>query len=260
MPPVPRSSPTPASPVAPVSDSLLADPERLELRAPAYAASLGRTVVVAPHPDDESLACGGLLALLARAGVEAHVVVVADGSASHVGSTAFPPSRLAALREAEVREAVRRLGHGERTHLLNLPDGAVPMPGADDFAPAVVALRALIEALQPETLVLPWRRDPHPDHVAAWHIADAAAPVGVRRLEAPVWAWHRGGPDAAPRADEATAWRLDISPVLAEKAAAIAAHVSQVTGLISDADEAFTLTPELLAPFERTWELYMDAA
>ncbi len=242
-----------------MSDSLLSDPERLELRPPAYAATLGRTVVIAPHPDDESLACGGLLALLARAGVEAHVVVVADGSASHVGSTAFPPDRLAALREVEVREAVRMLGHAERTHLLKLPDGNVPLPGTDGFAPAVVALRALLETLHPETLVLPWRRDPHPDHVAAWHIADAAAPAGARRLEAPVWAWHRGGPDAAPRADEATAWRLDIAPVTVDKAAAIAAHASQTSGLISDATEAFTLTPGLLAPFERAWELYVEA-
>ncbi len=246
--------PHPSSP----TDSLLADPERLELRPPAYAASLGRTVVIAPHPDDESLACGGLLALLARAGVEAHVVVVADGSASHVGSTAFPPDRLVQLREVEVREAVRLLGHGERTHLLGLPDGAVPAAGADGFAPAVVALRDLLETLSPKTLVLPWRRDPHPDHAAAWHIADAAAPAGVRRLEAPLWAWHRGGTDAAPRPDEATAWRLDVSPVLTEKAAAIAAHASQTTGLISDADAAFTLTPDLLAPFERAWELYVE--
>lgn len=239
-------------------DSLLDRPEHHPLRPASSAADLGRTVVVAPHADDESLACGGLLALLARQGVEAHVVVVTDGAASHVGSAAFPPKRLAALRAAEVSEAVRRLGHGERTYVLGLPDGAAPLPGQPGFDAAVDVLRDLLARLAPATLVLPWRHDPHPDHVAAYLLADAAAPAGVRRIEVPVWAWHRG--DRPPAADTHTAWRLDVSSVRAEKAAAVAAHVSQTTALIADADEAFTLTPELLAPFERDWELFVEEA
>ncbi len=237
-------------------DHFLDTPERHPLRPAASAADLGRTVVIAPHADDESLACGGLLALLARQGVEAHVVVVTDGAASHVGSAAFPPERLAALREVEVREAVRLLGHAERTHLLRLPDGSSPLPGQPGFDAAADVLRDLLATLAPDTLVLPWRHDPHPDHVAAYLLADAAAPAGVRRIEVPVWAWHRG--DRPPLAPGQTAWRLDVSDVRAEKAAAIAAHASQTTGLISDADEAFTLTPELLAPFQRTWELFVE--
>lgn len=237
-------------------DDLLDAPERHPLRAAAAAADFGRTVVVAPHADDESLACGGLLALLAQQGVEAHVVVVTDGAASHVGSAAFPPARLAALREAEVREAVRRLGHGERTYALGLPDGAAPRPGDAAFDDAADALRGLLAQIAPVTLVLPWRHDPHPDHVAAYLLVDAAAPAGVRRIEVPVWAWHRG--DRPPTADTHAAWRLDVSSVRAEKAAAVAAHVSQTTALIADAADAFVLTPALLAPFERDWELYLE--
>ena len=239
--------------------SLLTDPARLDLRPADYAQALGRTVVVAPHPDDESLACGGLLALLSRAGIEAHVIVAADGSASHPGSVAFPPARLAALREVEVREAVRLLGHSERTHTLGLPDGAVPLPQAPGFSPAVDAMRALVREIAPQTIVLPWRRDPHPDHVATWHIAQAALDgLDVRQVEVPIWTWHRGAHDAAPRTDEATAWRLDVSSVTTEKAAAVAAHASQTTGLIQDSPDGFRLTPDLLEPFERPYEVYLD--
>ncbi len=46
-----------------------------------------RAVMVAPHPDDEVLAVGGLLALLARAGAEVRVVAVTDGTASDGGSS-----------------------------------------------------------------------------------------------------------------------------------------------------------------------------
>ena len=241
-----------------MSDALLAAAERLELRPAAVAGALGRTVVVAPHPDDESLACGGLLALLARQGAEAHVVVMTDGAASHPGSAAFPPDRLAGLREVEAREALRRLGHGERIAFLGLPDGNVPAPGTEAFARAVVALRETLEALAPETVVLPWRHDPHPDHQAVWRIADAAlAPMAspVRRLEVPIWAWHRGD---APALDPASAWRLDVASVLVDKAAAVAAHASQTTGLVRDSPDGFTLTPDLLVPFERGWEVYID--
>lgn len=238
--------------------SLLDAPERHPLRPAGYAATLGRTVVVAPHADDESLACGGLLALLARQGVRAHVVVVTDGAASHPGSTAFPPDRLAALRDAEVRHAVRILGHGERTHALGLPDGATPAPGTPAFDAAAEALRRLLADLAPETVVVPWRRDPHPDHVATWQLAHAARVPSARWIEVPVWAWHRGDAGTAPRADEATAWRLDVSSVLGVKATAVAAHASQTTGLIADSPDGFVLTPALLAPFERPWELFLD--
>jgi len=238
--------------------SLLAEPERHELRPAAFAATLGRTVVVAPHADDESLACGGLLALLARAGVEAAVVVVTDGAASHPGSRAFPPERLRAQREAEAREAVRVLGHGGRVYLLGLPDGAVPAPASDAFAEAAGRLAALLAEIGPETVVAPWRRDPHPDHEAAWHLAWSVRDPSARWIEAPVWAWHRGGDRAAPQDHEATAWRLDVSSVLDVKAAAVAAHASQTTGLIADSPAGFVLTPDLLAPFRRPYELYLD--
>lgn len=74
----------------------------------------GRAVLVlAPHPDDESLGCEALLAhAFARptANFRAHVVCLTDGAASHPGSEAVSPSRLAAIRRLELRAAIIRLG------------------------------------------------------------------------------------------------------------------------------------------------------
>ena len=54
-----------------------------------------RAVVVAPHPDDEVLSVGGLLAQLADIGARIEVIAVTDGTASHDGSTEWPAERLA---------------------------------------------------------------------------------------------------------------------------------------------------------------------
>ena len=67
-------------------------------------------IVVAPHPDDESLACGGLIADACRQGLRGKVVIVSDGAGSHPNSKAYPPDRLRSLREEEAKQAGAELG------------------------------------------------------------------------------------------------------------------------------------------------------
>jgi LmbE family N-acetylglucosaminyl deacetylase len=89
-------------------------------------------IVVAPHPDDESLACGGLIADACRQGVRGKVVIFSDGSGSHPNSKACPPDRLASLREEEARQAGAELGlKPEEMLFLRLPDRFVPYRGED---------------------------------------------------------------------------------------------------------------------------------
>lgn len=236
--------------------SLLDAPERHPLSPPDAVRALGTTVVLAPHADDESLGAGGMLALLADAGQAAHVVVATDGSRSHPGSRAFPPARLAALREAEAAEAAAALGHAGRVHFLRHPDCGLPVPGTDAFEHAADDLATLVAQLGADTLVVPWRRDPHCDHEAVWRLAWARRDASVRWIEYPVWAWTR--PETAPTTADAAAWRLDVSHVQARKAAAIAAHRSQYAGVITDSPSAFQLPDAMLAHFRRPWELFLD--
>ena len=235
----------------------LAHPERVELRAPTAAGALGRTVVLAPHADDESLGCGGLLALLADAGLGPRVLVVTDGTRSHPNSAAYPAPRLRALREAEARAACTELGAS--VGFLGHADCGLPAPGERAFCDAAEALAAHLAAA--DTVLVPWRRDPHCDHEATWRLARAAVAEldrPVRWLEYPVWAWTRVGQPEAPRAGEARAWRLDVSGVLDRKRRAVAAHRSQTTPLIDDDPEGFCLAPEMLAVFDRPYELFLE--
>ena len=248
--------------VATPAGSPLAAPEALPLLPPTSVESFGPTLVVAPHPDDESLGCGGTIALMARAGLPVHVLFVSDGTGSHRDSPTYPPERLRALRETEAREALARLGlPGNAAIFLRLPDRFVPWEGQPGFDTAVAAVALLLRERQPATILVPWRGEHHCDHVASWQIVRAAAAQQTPRprlLEYPIWLWERTVTHRDPTAREVVGWRLDIGPVFERKRAAIEAHRSQLTDLIADAQFAFRLEPDFLANFARPWELFLE--
>lgn len=183
-----------------------------------------RAVIVAPHPDDEVLACGGLLQLLAGLGREVLLVAVTDGDASHPGSTLWPQERLRSERPTESALALAALGWPQaQWQRLQLPDGAV--------ARHAEALRAMLEALlRPgDTVLTTWRLDGHPDHEACgWASAAASSSCGARLVEMPVWMWHWAAPGDA-RVPWHRARRLELpEDVLARKRAAAACFASQL--------------------------------
>jgi LmbE family N-acetylglucosaminyl deacetylase len=145
-----------------------------------------RLVVVAPHPDDEVLGAGGLLAATARARRDQLLIAVTDGLGSHPGSRRWPAEKLGAQRRRESAAALHVLGAGACTVLrLGLDDGGIAA------APARLA-SALAAVLSPaDVVVSPWRFDGHPDHEAVGQaVAMIAQASGARHLEAPIWAWH----------------------------------------------------------------------
>lgn len=238
--------------------------EQHPLLPPETAVTLGSTIVVAPHPDDESLGCGGLLALLADFGNPAHVLVMTDGSRSHPNSPSYPAARLAALREQETLDALTALGlPASSARFLRHRDCGLPAAGTVAFAKAAMQLREMLVALTPATLLVPWRRDPHCDHEATWRLlreATVGLPAPPRWLEYPIWAWTQAESEAAPQTDDDHASRLDISPLLARKEQAIARHRSQMGALIHDDPGGFVLEPAMLAHFARPWELFIEPA
>ena len=207
-------------------------------------------VVLAPHPDDETLGLGGLIAASCEAGVDVRVVVVSDGSQSHPHSRQFPHDSLIALRQSEVAEAVRQLGlRPDRLTQLGLPDTRVPTQGPD-FEAAVAHMVAIVDDAQAASVFVTWRRDPHCDHEATAAMARALRDCrpDIALWFYPIWGWHL---DAETMIDEPppSGVRIDIASWLPAKQAAIAAHVSQMTSLIDDDPDGFRFTPQTLAPF-----------
>ncbi|WP_231403059.1 PIG-L deacetylase family protein [Hymenobacter guriensis] len=229
------------------------------MRPATVALSCGPTLVVAPHPDDETLGCGGLIALLRQAQVPVWVVLVSDGTMSHPGSRRYPPAARQALREAELREALARLGVADAAlTCLARPDGRV----AADDAQALEQLAQLLLTTRPATVLTPWRRDPHPDHRATTELVQQALaqlPTAPRVLEYVVWAWERAAPADVPLPQEVQGWRLDIRSALDQKQHALAAHTSQLpNGPIDDDPTGFYLAPSMLAHFAQPFETYLE--
>jgi LmbE family N-acetylglucosaminyl deacetylase len=244
-----------------VPQTLLAHPEEILLRSANAIADFGSTLIVAPHPDDESLGCGGAIALLQRLGISVEVLVMSDGTQSHPNSRRYPAAALRDLRESETRTALALLGVSAVT-FFRLKDGAVPHKNSSDFDVSVTRLRNYLSSRDVQTIFLPWRYDPHLDHRATWDLLTAAihtANLSVRQIEYLIWDWdplQRGDAKLPPVNVEP--WRLDISTVIDLKQQAIAAYRSQTTDLIDDDPAGFRLTPEMLANFVHPWELYLE--
>ncbi|MBD3883416.1 PIG-L family deacetylase [Phormidium tenue FACHB-886] len=224
-------------------------------------------LVVAPHPDDETLGCGGTIALLRLLGCQVYILVMSDGTMSHPRSRKYPAPKLKALREQETIAAVSILGIDRRSiTFLQLKDGAIPMVDEAGFEAAVDRCQVHLSRLSPELMLLPWRADPHPDHRAAWQLIQSALTnlaIAPRLIEYPIWDWdvQQRGKMASPgkmASERQAGWRIEISAVLAEKRRAIAQYRSQVTNLIDDDPQGFQLTPDMLENFTRPWEVFFE--
>ncbi|MBS7533376.1 PIG-L family deacetylase [Ancylobacter sonchi] len=213
-------------------------------------------VVVAPHPDDESLGCGGLISACRAEGVPVAIIIVSDGAGSHPNSQLFPPSRLAALRCEEAIEAARHLGVACRdVHFLDFPDRHVPSSGPElrRAANRVAALSG-----QADVMAVSWRHDPHCDHQASYVLAVAAASLlpGLTLWEYPIWGLTLD--PLSPLPDPPCAGvRVLIEEHLPTKRQAIAAHLSQTTNLVPDDPHGFRLTAPMLALFGTPWEIFI---
>ena len=223
---------------------------------------LGHTLVLAPHPDDESLGCGGTLALLRRAGYRVQVVFVSDGTQSHPRSGTYPARRLRELREAEALAALHELGIGpKQATFMRLPDRHVPGTGEPGHMVAATSIAAVIQGFSPASILVPYQRDPHPDHRATYQLLQTALATRPTRtpqvLEYLIWLWELAQPDDWPRPGERQALRLAVGPVAEQKKRAINAHQSQVSRLIDDDPTAFYLSPDLLRHFDVPNELFL---
>jgi LmbE family N-acetylglucosaminyl deacetylase len=203
-------------------------------------------VVFAPHPDDETLGCGGTTLLKRLLGADVTVVLATDGGASNPDR--MPPEQLRPIRVGETYAATALLDvPPERVVLWNYPDGALAA-NADD---AVERAAGIIEASSAVEVFVCHRLDPHPDHAALYSVVKRALMRCAREVtlfEYPIWLLHHwpacgetprgaaliGQLRIAARAYLDLNVSVDISAVRERKRKAVAAHETQVTNYRGD--------------------------
>jgi LmbE family N-acetylglucosaminyl deacetylase len=211
-----------------------------------------RAVIVAPHPDDEILGTGGLLATLSDLGRNVLIIAVTDGTASHPGSPDWPTTRLASARPQETRDALQRL-HMRHVAMvrLNLPDG-----GGEAFEAELG--EALKTQLEPGDVVFgTWRYDGHPDHESVGRAVSAVAgALDLPFVEVPVWTWHWATPDDS-RVPWSRARRIVLNEAtLARKVHAVQAFRSQIEA-DSSTGRAAILPEHVLERLTRPYEVVL---
>jgi N-acetylglucosamine malate deacetylase 1 len=179
-----------------------------------------RVIVLAPHPDDEAIGCGGMICLHQQRGDRVEIVHLTSGER---GVEGMAEETLRGVREAEAKEAARALGV-EAVYFLRLPDRgleqAIPV-AAQKLQPILAAARAAV-------IYLPHAADSHPDHRAALPIARTAlANLGWDELPQ-----LRGYEVWSPMARYG--WVEDISAVMRQKLRAVRCYRSQLRMLPYD--------------------------
>jgi LmbE family N-acetylglucosaminyl deacetylase len=211
-------------------------------RLPVWNPPEAPMLVLAPHPDDETLGAGGLIKAQRLRGLDVSIAAVTDGEKAYADTEG-----LAAVRRVEQTEAVARLGvKSEKIVRFGLPDGSV----ASREQELVERLAALVS--QDTHLVAPWKGDFHADHEACGRAAEQVAYLtGARLTSYFFWTWHFG---TVPLIAALSLRRFLLTPeLLAAKTAALACHRSQ---LIREAGDP-VLPESLLGPARRSFEVFV---
>ncbi len=170
-------------------------------------------LVLAPHPDDETLGCGGTLALHREQGDPVRILFLTDGSAGDPAGH-YPADRYVAIRRAEARQACAVLGVGDLL-FWDLPDSKLATVG--DLGERLLDAS---RAFDPDTLYYPSGQELHSDHWAAG--AHVERLHGVGRLRCASYAYE------VWTAIQQPTHLVDITPVLARKEAALTHYPSQL--------------------------------
>ncbi len=211
----------------------------------------GRIVVVSAHPDDEVLGAGGLLASLDQELVEPLFVTVTDGEASHAHAPGVSASEIGAARARELVESLRTLGYEAPVIArLGLPDSGL----ADHVDELAERLAPIIHGA--DLVLSPSSYDAHIDHATVARVTAEVCAGRVPVWQFPIWLWHWTSPgeDVAPW-DRAL--RFDVSvPARLRKRSALACFTSQLGPIAGDESRRTILAPEMLAHFERPFEVF----
>ena len=221
------------------------------------SAETGSCLVIAPHPDDETLGCGAAIIQARKAERDVHIIIITDGRA-WPKSSLITPEVLAAMRHEETLRACEALGvAAENIIFLSVTDGEA-MQQVDKIADDLLRQ---IERLSPSQIFSPYGCDTHADHIAVAAAMDKlvqSRAVTCRIYEYVIWfwpkqaLWHLLFPYRLARLR-----RVSTKGLLDRKREALTRHRSQCENLTGEANW-HVFSQHDLARFFRPYELFFE--
>lgn len=186
---------------------------------------LKKVIIIAPHPDDEVLGCGGLIAQLTAKGANINILFLTRGEAAHQECCKTHADQIGEQRFRLAIASNKILGVlPECLHFLDGKDGSLPHKGQDGFIELAKIIAAYIEAYAPDAVFFPHAFEGWPDHVAAEELTKRAIimlPQRSKLYHYCVWFWHNMPIKSAWRIDWKQARLLDITKELPLKKCAM---------------------------------------
>ncbi|MDF5727277.1 MAG: PIG-L family deacetylase [Rhizonema sp. PD38] len=212
------------------------------------AVSKKSAMVISPHQDDETLGCGGLIALKRSLGVPVEVVFLTDGRYGRPNW--ITPEMIVDVRQQEAVKALSILGvASSETHFLEQTDNSLQDLSDDQRQYIIDRLVQRLLSFMPEEIYVPHRKDIHSDHEATYQLvqeAIAASGIDIELLQYPIWMFWQNPLSFSLKSDDITdAYRLKIDSVKDKKKQAIETYQSQLPGLTSGFIARFFLPYEI---------------
>lgn len=211
-------------------------------------------VVIAPHPDDEVLGCGGLIAQAVKKKINITIIIMTGGDASHDNCCSISRETVKLERCKITTKTLRQLGLAPRQiFFLDWEDGNLPLPASSTFDSRTNELATLFSRLKPTKIFCPHPFEGWADHVAAQEITKEASKrseVNATIYYYCVWFWYSMSFRKAFSCDWSNSLVLDIKEVYTQKKKAIAGYMTPCAPC--GKPWSGVLPKELLTAF--TWE------
>ncbi|ARV57704.1 GlcNAc-PI de-N-acetylase [Nostocales cyanobacterium HT-58-2] len=205
-------------------------------------------IVFAPHQDDETIGCGGMIALKRSQGIPVKVVFLTDGRYGR--PEWIKAEEIIQVRQQEALSALDNLGiEKSQTYFLGYTDGSLAQLTSEQRQQLIDYLVALLKSFQPGEIYVPHSKDGHPDHEATYEVvqmAIAQSETHLELLQYPIWIfWYNVLPfKLCLQYIAHHAYRLCISSVHEQKKQAISRYKSQVPNIPN------SLLTSFFAPYE----------
>lgn len=219
-------------------------------------------LVFAPHQDDETLGCGGIIALKREQNVPVKVVFVTDGGSSHPGHRNITRSEIVQIRKQEALTALNILGvESGDVHFLNKYDGRLHRMTEAERQQTIEEMAQLLRVFQPKEVYVTHNKDRSRDHEVTYELvvaAIAAAGVKVDLWQYAIWLlWNSLLFRDLKLEELAGAHRLTIQTVQSKKKQAIETYRSQYLPI--DAESSALLPPGFLWRFFLPHEVFFKS-